>query len=156
MDIIDKALENTGDTLKQDAYFRLVEKRAEIAQNFFENMGVNDPELRKLYSYNLEKTYERAASLLERYIWYDSDGGYNTPDVTSLQVIKQLMTLYTKDEMESKKAKMEVDLMSMQADEQHEKYEEYKASVREAQKEYDAQYKAFVKDIAHIANPESF
>lgn len=156
MEIIDNAIENTGNTIKQDAYFALVDRRAKIAKNFFENMGINDPELKKVYAYNLEKTYERAAALLERYIWYDSDGGYNTPDVNSLNVIKQLMTLFTKEEIEERKRVMDVEGMSMQADEAHEENEKYRKSVAEAKKEAEDAYKAFVKMMNSISADEAF
>lgn len=79
-------------TSKQSAYFELVKHKADIALNLFDQAGGDDPKQRIIMSINIkEYGFEKLEHELEKWVWYDSDGGYS-PNMDPLNAIIKVMT----------------------------------------------------------------
>ena len=78
---------------KQQAYYAMVNRRAELAFQRFVDVGTGEPELRKLFSWNLSQVdYMVIQDTLEKWIWYQSDGTYDFPNLNGLNMVIAAMT----------------------------------------------------------------
>lgn len=98
-DIINDALLETagngagGVSGAQQSYYAMVNRRAEIAFQRFVDVGTGEPENRKLYSWNLAQVdYMTVQRNLEAWIWYQSDGTYDYPNMQGLNDVIAAMT----------------------------------------------------------------